>query len=187
MPFFYWKEWHLCQGAEEMDLFWAGSPWALWLVCTSEASQSILSSLWGWGPAADKQPHGSTWTLRNKNCPLAWLDLCFGSCSHISGNSGDKNSTLTALPTAGLAGEGLQSLGALKRKAQSQTPEPRQPCSYLAKQGITPEHLSQVFIFQLILHVQKCWEVRSWCSEKEITTHQNVVIRLVCGFLLSIV
>lgn len=53
----------------------------------------------------------------------------------------DEIQHLTALPIVGLAGEGLQSLGANKRKAQPQTPEPPQACSYLAKLGITPEHL----------------------------------------------
>lgn len=61
-----------------MSRCWGGGS-VLELVCTSEALTEHPELPVG---AGAWQPHGSIWALRNQNCPLAWLDLCFGSCSH---------------------------------------------------------------------------------------------------------
>lgn len=90
--------------------------------------------------------HGCTWWLHEIGAALCrGADLCFCSCSHIFRQWAEiMFNFYSPVNWRASGGRTPKSWGHSREKHSLKAPEPPQPSSYLAEQGITPQHLQLI-------------------------------------------
>lgn len=143
-------------------------------------SESILSSLWGTGP----QQHVALPELWETRAALWHGWICALAPAHTFLGKVEITLNINSPANCKTNGEDCKVWGhSRERPSLKPQSHPRLAATWPNRASLQ-SICSQVCVFQLILHLQKCWEVTPWCSGREMTTHQNEVIRLVSGFLL---